>query len=157
MTNPHRRAALALLSLLWAFTSGCSLTPPPVYVTGDVPGASDRVLWEVVRMTLEEQNFPVVVSGFDPVSKSVMSMWHISLHPFRGNGFRTRAEVSYAAAGPGQIEVTVRVEKQINQNIAKPLDPEYADWKDDADDEARARLILARIQARLGGGLQVIQ
>jgi hypothetical protein len=157
MMNPLRSAALALLALPLALAPACSTTPDPAYAVGDVPAASGQVLWEVVKLTLEEQDFPVAARGFDPVEKSVTSLWHISLHPFRGNGFRERVHLTYAAAGPGKVELSVRVEKQVNQNIAKPLNPEYADWKDEPDDEERARLVLARIQSRLGGGPVVLK
>jgi hypothetical protein len=156
MSHPPAGRRLALRLLPWLFLAACSLPTKTAYVTGQAPAASERVLWEVCRLTLQEQGLQLSASGFDPKTKGVVSMWRISLHPFRGQGFRERAHVSYAEAGQGRVEFTVRVERQSNQNIAKPLDPEYAKWEDADDDEGRAQLILARLQVRLGGGPRVV-
>jgi hypothetical protein len=124
-------------------------TGKPEPVTAELPAASERVLWEVAKLALESEQFLVVVEGFDPKTRSATSLWKKDLHPFRGEGYRERVHVSYEPGAPGRVELSVRVEKQINKNIAKPLDAEYADWHAAEDNVPRARVILQQIQSRL--------
>lgn len=149
-TPPTRRPALLGLLLALLFC-GCAAFggSKPEWVTGQMPAASERVLWEVTRIALESQGFHVLTDGFDPQSRSTQSAWQLDLHPFRGEGFRERAHVSYEPIGPGRIELSVRVEHERNNNIAKPTSPEYAEWKKEADNAERAQVILQQIQARL--------
>ena len=144
----RRRALFGALVALLSFA--CLTGGKPQWVTGQMPAASDRVLWEVTRIALESQNFLVLTDGFDPRTRTAQSAWQLDMHPFRGEGFRERAHITYESVGPGRIELSVRVEREINNNIAKPSDPEYAEWKKDADNAERAQVILQQIQSRLG-------
>lgn len=146
---PLRLALRLLLSIVCVLLAGCASIEPE-WVSGQTSAASDRVLWEVTRIALESQHFHVLTDGFDPITHTAQSAWQMDLHPFRGEGFRERVHVTYQAAGPGRVELSVRVEHEINNNIAKPTDPNYADWKKDVDNPARAKVILQQIQSRLG-------
>lgn len=149
---PVRRMSRFLLALPLALLASClGSGTDPEWVSAQMPAASDRVLWSVTRIALETQGFHVLTDGFDPVSREAMTAWQIDPHPFKGKGFRERAHVMYDAAGPGRVELSVRVEREINNNLARPLDPEYANWASDPDNPERARLVLKQIQARLGG------
>ncbi len=155
MRRPPARlpaVALVLAALLGAPSlEGCaSSAPRPEWTEGEVSASSVRLLWEVTRLVFEREGLPVVASGFDPKTRSVRSGWRIDLHPFRGEGFRERAEVGYEVLEDGRFRLRVRVERQTNQNIARPLDPQYADWEPAPDDVGRAQVILQSIAAMLG-------
>lgn len=138
-----------LLALL--LFSACASTSKAAWVSAQLPAASDRVLWEVTKLSIESAGFKMFTDGFDPVERTAQSAWELDLHPFKGEGFRERVHVSYDPAGPGRVELSVRVEHEINNNIARPTDPSYADWKKAPDNEARAEVILQQIRSRLAG------
>ena len=145
-----RKASLVFATLLLAVVSACKSGPSPEWVEADVPPVSLRVLWEVTRQALMRESFPVAAPGFDPSTRSVTSGWRMDLHPFRGEGYRERATVTYEPGPGGRIDLSVRVEREINNNIARPLDPSYADWKKSADEPGRARVLLQSIRSLLG-------
>lgn len=151
---PFRRALYPLFLFALAASlqlPGCASSRPPAeWAEGDVSASSVRLLWEVTQLVFERERLPVLSSGFDPKTRSVRSGWRIDMHPFRGEGFRERAEVGYEPGEDGRFHVRVRVEREVNQNIARPLDPQYADWEPAPDDTARARVILQSIAAMLG-------
>ncbi|MDP6539908.1 MAG: hypothetical protein QF410_10235 [Planctomycetota bacterium] len=142
-----------LLPLLPSLACACASAPPAQWVEDEVPGPSDRVLAEVSRLAMEAQGFHVVVRGFDPLERLASSVWEPDLHPFSGEGFRERAHVRYEPVAPGRILLGVRVERQINKNIARPLELDHADWVESADNPVRARAILQYIRSTLAGTL----
>jgi hypothetical protein len=144
-----------LLVPLLLLACACRSAPPAEWIEGEIPGPSDRVLAEVVRLAMEAQGFHVVVRGFDPVERVASSVWEPDLHPFSGEGFRERAKVRYEPVSPGLILLGVRVERQINKNIARPLELDHADWKEGWDNPVRARAILQYIRSTLEGTLSI--
>jgi hypothetical protein len=113
-------------------------------------------LWEIARLALEKNGFPVVQQGFNPVDNSVVSGWDKDLHPFKGNGYRERAHIRFKRSeNAGKLIVGVRVEQEINENLAKPLDAEYAEWVEAPDNPARAKVVLQYVQSMLGQGLDL--
>jgi len=141
-----------LLSFVLALLPACSAKPDAQWVEAELPGPSQHVLFEVARLAMRQHDYVVLVNEFDPVTRTARSGWRLDMHPFSGEGFRERVEVSYAPGQPGssRVRVRVRVERQVNKNIARPLDPEYADWKPSTDDPARARAVLQTIRSTLG-------
>ncbi len=116
----------------------------------DVP--SEQLFWEVVVEALQKEDFPVG-SGLDPSTRIAASGWRTDLAPFRGDGYRERATVHLVPRGSGSFEVRVRVEREVNMDIVRPLDPSYAKWEGRPDDEERERLILQTIRSQLWVGL----
>ena len=53
----------------------------------------------------------------------------------------------------GNFEVRVRVEREANMDLVRPLDPSFAKWEERPDDEQRARLLLQTIRSQLAIGL----
>ena len=143
-----------LLALLCAWlcllcSSGCSTPrPAPVWVSGDVAAASERVAWEATRLALEKNNFPVG-AGLDPAHMLAVSGWRQSLAPFRGKGFRERCHIRYERKSAGVYTVNLRVERERNDDIVKPLDLTYAEWKSEPDNPERARIVLQYIRSLL--------
>lgn len=148
----RRPSTLLPLLLALLLLPACASTSKPAWVSAQIPAASDRVLWEVTRLSIETAGFKIFTDGFDPVEREATSAWELDLHPFKGEGYRERVHVSYDPVGPGHVELSVRVEHEINNNIARPTDPAYADWKKAPDNEARAQVILQQIRSRLVGG-----
>jgi hypothetical protein len=103
-------------------------------------------------MALVKSNFPVLGMGFDPVTRTMKSGWRTDLVPLTGRrtrGFRERAWVKYSVSEVGKINIEARVEREINKNLAKPLDPQYADWEPGPDSLERARFLLQLIKVSL--------
>lgn len=119
------------------------------WVETEVRAPSVTVLWKVTEYSLRSEEFPVQ-TRFDGTTTLATTGWNVSLAPFKGQGYRERARVRYEPLGNGEYLVGTRVERQTNEALAKPLDITYAKWKGDADNEARARVLLQRIRARLG-------
>jgi hypothetical protein len=138
-----------------AFLAGCSLTPKidPEWVSDEFPATSERVLWQVTRMTLEKEGFPVG-AGLDPSTVIATSGWRLDLAPFRGQGFREQAQVRFERLEPGRYKVEVRVRHEINQDIVRPLDPQYAEWEPAPDRTDRAHVLLQRIKSWMGTELE---
>jgi len=150
----HSKALQTLLLLTCALSPvGCSslgLTDPaPIWVVQEAPMVSERVLWVVCENAMVKQGFPVLTNEFDPKSREAHSGWQLDLHPFKGHGFRERAVIAYGLGSAGKLEIRVRVEREINANLAKPLDPSLAKWEGDADNEQRSQILLQTILSTL--------
>lgn len=126
----------------------------PQWRDGEVAAASENVLWEVTVIALEKEGYPVG-AGLDPSKGVALSGWKTSLAPFKGKGWRARAHVQFERMAPGRYKVEVRVEKETNEDLVRPLDATYAEWKPAADDLERAGVLLQRIRSYLGGEIEV--
>jgi hypothetical protein len=120
----------------------------------EVSAPSDRVLWQLTLLTLQNQGYPLA-SGSDPGARQVESGWKTDLQPFRGAGQRRRAVVRLTPLAPGRWKLEARVKCEHNQNLVSPLDPVRAEWEHAADDEASAKILLQHINARLKPVLEV--
>ncbi len=124
------------------------------WIGDTVTAPSDRVLWECTVFAFEKQGFPVG-AGFDPATWTATSGWRNDLNPFRGmgdarQGFREQATIRFTKLEAQQYRVDVRVEHQVNNDIARPLDLSYADWKPSDDNVEEAQLLLQLIRSQLG-------
>lgn len=146
-----RIALFLALFVCASFASGCATPRPgPVWVEDEVEAGSDRVLWEVTIIALEKTGFPVG-SGIEPGTLVAVSGWKNQLDPFRGKGYRERCEIRYTRQpDTRRYKIGVRVERDRNMDIIRPLDLTYADWEAQADNAERARVVLRYIKALLG-------
>jgi hypothetical protein len=145
--------AAALVATLLA--PACHTTRyKPEWSAGELSAPSERILWQVTVMALEKHKFPIG-ADIDPVAMEAISGWRNQLQPFRRQGYRERAHVRYSHVGGGDYEVEVRVEHEVNTELAKPLDLQYAKWEEAPDDTEEARVILQRIKAYMGGEFEV--
>ena len=144
----RRLFALTLLCLLTVCGGCLTPKPDPKWVGGDVKVSSERVLWDLTRMALEQNNFPVG-AGLDPAKMVAESGWMHSLAPFRGKGFRERCHIEWKRVAEGHWNLRVRVEREINNDISHPLDMSYAEWDPDPDNEDRAKLVTQYIRSML--------
>ncbi|MFT7484340.1 MAG: hypothetical protein ACI9F9_000180 [Candidatus Paceibacteria bacterium] len=144
------------LFLLLSMFAGCRAAPKPQWTPEEIPLCSTMRLWEISRLAMHKNGFPVVHIGFDPKTREALSGWHKDLHPFKGNGFRERVHIRYKAGEkPGTLTLGVRVESQVNENLAKPLDPSYAKWVVAPDNTGRAKVVLQYIHSLLGADLNI--
>lgn len=141
---PRTAAAVLLVAL-----AACNTTPREPdgsWVTAEVEAPSDRVVREIIVSALERERYPLG-SGLDPVERVAVSGWYSTLSPFKGRGYRLQAEVRYGLPEEGVYPIEVRVKKQLNQELARPLEPASADWEWTDDDLLRAQVLLYHIQA----------
>jgi hypothetical protein len=153
---PNRKAWRALAAAaVCALALACATRKrhPEVWQEIEVRTPSETVLWTVAGMALEKSGFPVG-SGADPRSLEIASGWRNSLSPFSGDGYRQRAFVRFERVEPRRYRVSVRVARQENKDIARPLDLSYAKWEDAPDEVALARVLSQRIASALDEALE---
>jgi hypothetical protein len=151
-----KRLHSLLLAILCSLGSACTVMYPEQWTAEEIPMCSSIRMWEITRLAMEKNGFPIVSTGFDPKEKMTVSGWDRDLHPFKGNGFRERVYVRYRRSeNAGKLVIGVRVEQEINENLAKPLDPEYADWVEANDNPARAKVVLQYMRSMLGQELNI--
>lgn len=153
------RVPARLAVLLLVLSPACSnvLTksdPPPQWVPGEVSAQDDRLLLDVTALALQKSGFPIG-TGVDPGTLTIRSGWQNSLAPFRGKGWRELCEVHYVKKAPRKYTVGVRVQKEKNDDILRPLDLSYAKWLPEPDDTDRARVVLQHIKSLLDTDIEV--
>jgi hypothetical protein len=121
----------------------------PKWIEASVETPNETVLMQVTMMSLQKVGFPIG-SGFEMGKLTGISGWNISPGPFKGEGFRERCYIEYKPLGGKRYAMKVRVERETNEDIVHPLDISYAEWEPDADNEARARLLVGQVKAFLG-------
>ena len=137
-----------LLALL-VLGACASSRPKPVWIEREVGAGNDRLLMDVTALAIQKSGFPVG-AGIDPGRLVAVSGWQISLHPFRGKGFRAQCEVRYQRIEGRRYKVSIRVRKEKNDDILRPLDLTYAKWEPVEDDPVRARMVMQHIHSLLG-------
>lgn len=149
------RPLTVLLLVCCAFWSGCEALHkyPEVWQTDEVATDSQRVLWEVTAMSFQKHGFPTG-TGLDPATMVATSGWKYDLAPFRGDGFRERAHVTFDVREDGVYGVRLRVEHEQNMDLVRPLDLSYAEWRESPDNEVEAKLLLLRIKSWIGGEIE---
>jgi hypothetical protein len=149
-TLPIRFACAALLgAFLLSFASCASTNGPAKWVEATVDSPNQTVLMQVTAYSLQKVGFPIS-SGFEQGKLTAVTGWDIELAPFKGEGFRERCHIEFKPLTGKKYALRVRVEREINDDIAHPLDISYAEWKPDPDNDARARLVVGQIKGRLG-------
>lgn len=147
----HRPVLVALLAAALAFVASCKSPfsePEAPWAGRELAAPSENIAWTVCTMALAKSGFPVG-TGADPSTLTIVSGWKTQLAPFRGDGFRERAHLKLAPTTAGQWRVEVRVEREDNMDIKRPMDPSYAEWKPAPDNAEAAELILERVRAFL--------
>ncbi len=137
-----------LIGLCALLAAACqsSRTHPPQWKTAELESKSERVLWQVGAMVLDKEGFPTG-SGLDPTSMLAVSGWRNDLSPFRGKGYREQAQLGFESLGGGRWKVRVRVKREVNMDIVRPLDLQFAKWESAADAEERALVLLQRMRS----------
>lgn len=122
---------------------------PPLWQTGEMEVPSENVVWTVAGQELQRMGFPLG-SDANPINLRMETGWKTSLAPFRGQGYRERAELQLTRLEGGRYRVEVRVAHEANNDLASPLDGSRAKWEATPDNVEAAQILLQRIRARLG-------
>jgi hypothetical protein len=141
-------AALALGSV------ACATGKPSEWQTVEVRAASQRVLWQITAVAIEQEGFPIG-AGLDPSTQIATSGWRLDLAPFKGQGFREQVQVKNERLEAGRFKLHVRVAKESNEDLVAPMDPSRAKWKKAPDDPERAQILIQRIKSLLGTELEL--
>ncbi len=142
-----------LLLLLTLALGACSSGPKPAWESATLEVRSERMLWEVLRLSLDRADFAVGI-GAEPDARRIESAWMVDTSPFKGRGFRRKAHVEYVPSAAGvrnQWDVRVRVAFETNESF-KGLDLRYAEWKRAPDDTPSAQRVMQFARSMLGGG-----
>lgn len=142
-----------LLLVLTLALGACSSGPKPAWESATFEVRSERMLWEVLRISLDRAGF-AVGTGAEPEARRIESAWAVDMSPFKGRGFRRKAHVDYVPSAAGvrnQWDVRVRVALETNESF-KGLDLRYAEWKTAPDDTPSAQRVMQFARSMLGGG-----
>lgn len=151
-----RLAKCAGPTLLALLPLACSTTPKepdPVWQDDVVFAPSESLLWDATIQNLFNLGYPVG-SEANPSTMEIVTGWKTKLAPYRGEGYRLKAEVRFtpseAEGTGGQAglygwDIQVRVARQENMAIVKPLDPSMAEWEWRPDDVVEAAILLRHI------------
>lgn len=144
-------AWLAVLAAVLVCVASCKnpySVPEEPWPNRELAAPSENIAWTVCGMALTKSGFPLG-TGADPSKLTMVSGWKTQLAPFRGDGFRERAHLKLAPTTAGRWRVEVRVERENNMDIKRPMDPSYAQWKPAPDNVDAAELVLERVRAFL--------
>lgn len=146
-------AGLALAACMAACNS-TDEEPDPIWIEDSVFAPSESVLWTATLQNLYRMGYPVG-SQANPNELTILTGWKTQLAPYRGKGYRLQADIRFVPIVGGDLtdrrgtgwDVDVRVKKQANMSLVKPLDPAFAEWEWRADDEWEAAILLRHILA----------
>lgn len=144
-----------LWTLLLAALASCGggSRVEPQWQNLEVKAPSDRILWKVANMALNNRGYPR--GTLDLAQMEVETGWRNDLAPFRGEGYRTKAHVAMEPLDRGVWTVDVRVQKAINMELERPLSLAHAEWKEVPDDVFAARVILQHIRSLLPDDIEL--
>lgn len=141
--NVLRTAGLLLLAGLPA----CSLfgdEDPGVWTERSLNSSPPRrELLSYCHRGMVQAGYPL--PEIDEAHDRVVSGWRTELQPFGGAGLRRRATLEVVPGASGAVTLRARVEAQSNEELARPMDPAEAKWKDQPDDEVGARILLQHV------------
>jgi hypothetical protein len=131
--------------------SACSVlgANPESWIEGDVNIASERLLRQIATIAMEKNGLPPGTEEGN-LQSTVSSGWKVQLQPFKGDGTRAKAHMQYEEKSTSVWHVYIRVQKDTNEELARPLDLTQAQWASGPDDDAWATRILKTMQAMLG-------
>ena len=156
--NAIRSARNGAVALVLALFAACSTTGAIEgdWSEADITIASERVLRQAAQIALQKNGFSPGTAT-DEAHKTLSSGWKVELQPFKGDGMRRKAHVQYDEKAERTWLVSVRVEKETNEELAKPLDLASAKWESADDDTEAASRILRYIQTVFGAETSVTQ
>lgn len=115
------------------------------WVEADIVVPSERILRQIAVQAMSRNGFPPGTEA-TKAQTMVSSGWKVDLQPFKGDGTRAKAYVEYEEKNEREWHIYVRVEKETNGELAKPLELAKAKWEAGPDDTESASRILRLIQ-----------
>ncbi len=152
--NTWKCWTLWVVALLLLGACQTTRSVPAQWVSTNAVAPSDSVLWELSLYALQEQKFPIG-AGADPATMVATTGWRNSLAPFKGEGYRQRVRLKLETIEPGKFKISLQVERETNEELARPMELESAKWEPAPDDVDTAKILLSKISARVGGSLEV--
>ncbi len=143
-------ASLTLL-LLVGLSSCVSSKPEPQWVEHTVMAGTEGILWNAIEDAFDKVDLDLG-TGIDLQACTARSGWRLSLSPFKGKGYREKASLEFSSAASdteGAYDVRVRVERESNEDIVRPVDPSFAVWEPAPDGVGLARRIMQFIRSAL--------
>ena len=104
-------------------------------------------LWERSKAVLEREAFFIDLDQTRRSQLQVVTQWQTSLSPYRFEGKRRRAVVKFEQTEDEHWQVRVAVQQQKNGEIDEPMKSMAARWELDGSADARAEVILYKINA----------
>jgi hypothetical protein len=124
--------------------AGCA-TPPPYYSSPIYTGIAPDLVWNTA-LEVVGRDYPLAVVNRG--KWTFESKWTESLQPMRFLGHRWKVDGQIVREEEGH-RVELRVIKQRNENIDRPLESKSAEWGKQEPDEMTARILLQRIESIL--------
>ena len=152
--NTCIRTTLFLFCALLFGACQMGTSNPPQWVSTSATAPSEAVVWEVALFALQEAKFPVG-AGVDPSTRLASTGWRNSLAPFKSEGYRKRAHKRLEPLEGGKYRLYLHVEMETNEELARPMQLDYAQWESAPDDLETAQILISKIDARLGGALEI--
>lgn len=150
MRTPSLISVALCLALSLSACSAFQRQIVPEWRDAEVRTSSETVIYEVVHLSLQKAGYPVGI-GADRADRRIESGWFTSTAPFKGDGYRQKATVTYEPADLDSFKVAVRVQRETNESL-RPLDPRYAEWEEADDNAAEAERILQYVRSFLSDG-----
>ena len=110
-------------------------------------GVEFDALWERSEHVLATEGFGIDRGRSSYAEREMVTHWDTLLAPNRFEGKRTRAWVRLRESPPGSWIVGVAVQVQHNADIDQPSSASQAQWEDIAGNQARASVILWKIES----------
>ncbi len=112
-----------------------------------ITSATLDALWEQARDVIANEGTDVDSKRTRFADRTMVTLWDTHLAPNRFEGRRTRLWVRFREAKPGQWVVGVAAQRQVNEDIDAPTEAAHAVWVDRPAVEARAGVVLFKIEA----------
>jgi len=156
MNAQYHSALRALVIFIAVASTSCAsqIKAKPVWVDGEVRTGSEQVMFAAVLDGLDKSRYSIG-GGVNRSERTVVSNWQLELAPFRGDGYRQKATVRWTRLEKDRFGVNVRVQREANEDIIKPLDVSYAKWKVRPDNDRDAHAILQRIKSIVGDEIEI--
>ena len=152
--NTWIRTTLCFLAALALAACQTGRGAPAQWLSTTASAPSESALWEVALQALADHKFPIG-AGVDPGTRIATTGWRNSLAPFKGEGFRQRARLRLEPLGGDKYKLYLQVEKDTNEELARPMELDYAQWEESGDDVETAQILISKIDARLGAALEI--
>ena len=144
--------SLVVLGLSLACLGGPEVKPE--WVESGVDAPTEQVLWNAALQALSKHDYPLG-AVLDRSGGQMVSGWKTSLAAFRSQGWREKAWIQFQRQDKGRYAVQVRVQRETNEDIIRPLDPSHAKWEPAPDDTRAARILMQTIRSYLGPELEI--
>ena len=143
-----RPLAAAISIALVAPCLACSSVDKTGIGTRGFYSPSFDTVWDVAEKALQEEGFAPDREASSKETKTLVSRYQVSLHPFYGRGYREQATVTIhqGTKDANRWSVEVNVLREVNSEMKQPTKAVLADWEDGTRNSQKESLIARRIE-----------